>query len=206
MAAQITLASTALAKSRAGDFESWLHARVRALHARVRAIIDAASSQTEDAIACCSISHTPALFLCVLQLATLRHLDSATQQVFMHDRLPDESKSTDHVEDVFVTRMGFTKAETVVLMGAHSMGKMEPLNTGYAGKWDRTFAQLDNIYFSQIIDRPWKRFTVDETVEFNGQAPVRLSELPLDLARLSSQALRLALSLIVCLCTRLCAL
>merc|ERR1712086_1344 len=24
---------------------------------------------------------------------------------------------------------------------------------------------------SQIIDRPWKRFTVDETVEFNGQAP-----------------------------------
>merc|ERR1711865_1207347 len=41
-------------------------------------------------------------------------------------RLPDESKSTDHVEDVFVTRMGFSKKETVALMGAHSMGKMEP--------------------------------------------------------------------------------
>ena len=34
-------------------------------------------------------------------------------------RLPDESKSTDHVEDVFVTRMGFSKKETVALMGAH---------------------------------------------------------------------------------------
>merc|ERR1712153_128628 len=86
-------------------------------------------------------------------------------------RLPDESKSTDHVEDVFVTRMGFTRKETVALMGAHSMGKMEPLNTGYAGKWDRTFAQLDNVYFEQILDRPWFRFDVDETTKFNGKAP-----------------------------------
>merc|ERR1711865_140081 len=86
-------------------------------------------------------------------------------------RLPDESKSTDHVEDVFVTRMGFSKKETVALMGAHSMGKMEPLNTGYAGKWDRTFAQMDNIYFEQILDRPWFRFDVDESTKFGGQAP-----------------------------------
>jgi len=82
-------------------------------------------------------------------------------------RLPDESKSTDHVEEVFVTRMGLTKAETVALMGAHSMGKMEPLNTGYAGKWDRTFAQLDNLYFDQILNKPWVRFSVDETTVFN---------------------------------------
>eukprot|EP00656_Telonema_subtile_P001315 TRINITY_DN1059_c0_g1_i9.p1 TRINITY_DN1059_c0_g1~~TRINITY_DN1059_c0_g1_i9.p1 ORF type:complete len:342 (-),score=82.27 TRINITY_DN1059_c0_g1_i9:250-1275(-) len=86
-------------------------------------------------------------------------------------RLPDESKSTDHVEAVFVTRLGFTKTETVALMGAHSMGKMEPLVTGYAGKWDRTFSQFDNIYYSQLLNRPWFRFDVDETTPFDGKVP-----------------------------------
>lgn len=47
-------------------------------------------------------------------------------------------------------------------MGAHSLGKMEPHNTGYAGKWDRTFSLLDNLYYQQIINKPWERFTVDE--------------------------------------------
>ena len=77
--------------------------------------------------------------------------------------------------------MGFTNPEISTLMGAHSVGKMdshcnymprltlsfegkmEPLNSGYAGKWDNTFALLDNTYYSQIVNRPWVRFTVDET-------------------------------------------
>lgn len=87
------------------------------------------------------------------------------------DRLPNENFSADHVMEVFRDRMGFSQAETVALMGAHSLGKMEPHNTGYAGKWDRTFAMLDNLYFSQIINKPWERFTVDEKTKFDGSAP-----------------------------------
>jgi hypothetical protein len=87
------------------------------------------------------------------------------------DRLPNEDFSADHVMEVFRDRMGFSQAETVALMGAHSLGKMEPHNSGYAGKWDRTFAALDNIYFTNIINKPWERFTVDETTKFEGTAP-----------------------------------
>jgi len=87
------------------------------------------------------------------------------------DRLPNENFSADHVMEVFRDRMGFSQKETVALMGAHSLGKMEPHNTGYAGKWDRTFSLLDNIYFSQIINKPWERFTVDEKTVFDGSAP-----------------------------------
>jgi hypothetical protein len=87
------------------------------------------------------------------------------------DRLPNEDFSADHVMEVFRDRMGFTQTETVALMGAHSLGKMEPHNSGYAGKWDRTFAALDNLYFNQIINKPWERFTVDETTKFDGTAP-----------------------------------
>jgi len=95
--------------------------------------------------------------------------DSCTLAVA--DRLPNENLSTDHVRDVFITRMKFTQKEVVALMGAHSMGKMEPHNTGYAGKWDRTFAQLDNLYYDQILNKPWERFTVDEKTVFEGSAP-----------------------------------
>lgn len=87
------------------------------------------------------------------------------------DRLPNENFSADHVMEVFRDRMGFSQTETVALMGAHSLGKMEPHNTGYAGKWDRTFALLDNLYFSQIINKPWERFIVDEKTKFEGSAP-----------------------------------
>ena len=89
----------------------------------------------------------------------------------MADRLPNEDSSADHVMEVFRDRMGFSQTETVAQMGAHSLGKMEPHNSRYAGKWDRTFSLLDNLYFNQILNKPWERFTVDETIKYDGEAP-----------------------------------
>jgi hypothetical protein len=98
-------------------------------------------------------------------------VDCSSCTLAVADRLPNENFSADHVKEVFVDRMGFSQKETVALMGAHSLGKMEPHNTGYAGKWDRTFSLLDTEYFKQILNKPWERFTVDEKTKFGGSAP-----------------------------------
>lgn len=100
-----------------------------------------------------------------------KDVDCSQCTLAVADRLPNENFSADHVIKVFRDRMGFSQKETVALMGAHSLGKMEPHNTGYAGKWDRTFSLLDNMYFSQIINKPWERFKVDEKTKFGGSAP-----------------------------------
>ena len=78
-------------------------------------------------------------------------------------RLPDSMKSTDHVTEVFIDRLGFTQQETVALMGAHSIGRMQMNNSGYEGIWDQTFSKLDSRYYTAILSFPWCRYFVDET-------------------------------------------
>ena len=59
---------------------------------------------------------------------------------------------------VFIDRMGFTNEETVALMGAHSLGRMDFNNSGYEGVWDQTFSKLDGRFpapsFCQISSQP----------------------------------------------------
>ncbi|CAD2216981.1 ascorbate-dependent peroxidase [Angomonas deanei] len=50
-------------------------------------------------------------------------------------RLPDASKTQDHVRDVF-TRLGFTDKEAVALIGAHTCGECHLENSGVCGSLD----------------------------------------------------------------------
>jgi len=81
----------------------------------------------------------------------------------MEERLPNEQLGLSHVIDVFGTRMGFTNKEIVALMGAHSVGRMDPHVAGHAGAWDNTMSLLDSAYYDTMLNRPWVRFQVDET-------------------------------------------
>jgi len=89
--------------------------------------------------------------------------DCSACSAAMEERLPNEELGLSHVIDVFGTRMGFTNKEIVALMGAHSVGRMDPHVTGHAGVWDDTMSLLDSAYYNTILNRPWVRFQVDET-------------------------------------------
>jgi len=89
--------------------------------------------------------------------------DCSACSAAMEERLPNEQLGLSHVIDVFGTRMGFTNKEIVALMGAHSVGRMDPHVAGHAGVWDGSMSLLDGAYYDDMINRPWVRFKVDET-------------------------------------------
>ncbi len=73
--------------------------------------------------------------------------------------LPDAEKSHDHTTEVFQDRLGFTQEEIVALMGAHTLGRADPDASGYDGAWVNRADVFDNQFFSDIINRPWRRQT-----------------------------------------------
>eukprot|EP00667_Euglena_gracilis_P009043 EG_transcript_9176 len=67
-------------------------------------------------------------------------------------RLPSAELGADHVRAVF-GRMGFGDREAVALLGAHTVGRMYPNNTGYDGVWDNTPEVFDNSYFVLLLQQ-----------------------------------------------------
>jgi catalase (peroxidase I) len=72
-------------------------------------------------------------------------------------RLPDSEKGYNHVMSWAVDQLGLTVRETVALMGAHSLGRAMPANSGYDGAWDRGDSVFDNQYFNDMINIPWSQ-------------------------------------------------
>ncbi|KAI9262933.1 heme peroxidase [Helicostylum pulchrum] len=69
-------------------------------------------------------------------------------------RLPDGSKNTDHVREVFY-RMGFNDREIVALTGAHVLGRCHLDRSGYEGPWQESPTFFSNDYFKAITSRQW---------------------------------------------------
>lgn len=72
-------------------------------------------------------------------------------------RLPEASKSTSHVVEVFADRMGLTLRDITALMGAHSVGRAMDQNSGYDGAWDSSRSRFDNSYYIEMVRKPWTR-------------------------------------------------
>ncbi len=70
-------------------------------------------------------------------------------------RLPDAESGWSSLKAIFVTGMGFTVEETVALFGAHSIGRLNPLNSGYSGPWDQSPIVFENTYYVSLLDRRW---------------------------------------------------
>eukprot|EP00976_Prorocentrum_cordatum_P109873 1195092-Prorocentrum_minimum.AAC.3 len=62
-----------------------------------------------------------------------------------------------------MVQLGFTEEETVALMGAHTLGRAVPANSGYDGAWVPGDAVFDNEYFRDLVREPWDRVTNDFT-------------------------------------------
>jgi cytochrome c peroxidase len=77
-------------------------------------------------------------------------------QAVPNGRLPDASKGSDHIRDVFY-RMGFNDKEIVALSGAHTLGRCHTDRSGYSGPWTFAPTTLSNQYFDLLnneIEKP----------------------------------------------------
>eukprot|EP00252_Welwitschia_mirabilis_P013509 TRINITY_DN2970_c0_g1_i1.p1 TRINITY_DN2970_c0_g1~~TRINITY_DN2970_c0_g1_i1.p1 ORF type:complete len:252 (-),score=34.66 TRINITY_DN2970_c0_g1_i1:347-1102(-) len=65
-------------------------------------------------------------------------------------RLPDATKGSDHLRDIFY-RMGMNDKEIVALSGAHTLGRCHKERSGFEGPWTPNPLLFDNSYFKELL-------------------------------------------------------
>ncbi|KAF7152661.1 hypothetical protein RHSIM_Rhsim01G0221600 [Rhododendron simsii] len=66
-------------------------------------------------------------------------------------RLPDATKGTDHLRDVFVKQMGLSDQDIVALSGGHTLGRCHKERSGFEGPWTANPLIFDNSYFTYVL-------------------------------------------------------
>ena len=82
---------------------------------------------------------------------------TAAECGYAGDRLPAAEGGVEEIERVFVAAMGLTFRDAVALLGAHTLGRLETANSGYAGVWTTTPDTFDNNYFVTMTQNGWVR-------------------------------------------------
>jgi len=72
-------------------------------------------------------------------------------------RLPNAELNYTEVFNVFVARMGLTVTDIVALLGAHTLGRPQPENSGYQFFWTATNNRFTNQFFRDLLQKPWTR-------------------------------------------------
>ncbi|XP_057953849.1 L-ascorbate peroxidase, cytosolic [Malania oleifera] len=65
-------------------------------------------------------------------------------------RLPDATKGSDHLRDVFY-RMGLSDKDIVALSGGHTLGRCHKERSGFEGPWTPNPLIFDNSYFTVLL-------------------------------------------------------
>ncbi|KAA0037799.1 L-ascorbate peroxidase, cytosolic [Cucumis melo var. makuwa] len=65
-------------------------------------------------------------------------------------RLPDATKGSDHLRDVFYT-MGLSDQDIVALSGGHTLGRAHKERSGFEGPWTTNPLIFDNSYFTELL-------------------------------------------------------
>ncbi|KAL5210001.1 hypothetical protein ABZP36_005624 [Zizania latifolia] len=66
-------------------------------------------------------------------------------------RLPDATKGSDHLRQVFGVQMGLSDKDIVALSGGHTLGRCHKERSGFEGPWTRNPLQFDNTYFKELL-------------------------------------------------------
>ena len=69
-------------------------------------------------------------------------------------------------------QMGMTMRDAVALLGAHTLGRIQEVNSGYEGPFvnGRDTATFTNEYFCELLGRPWGR--TNNRVSFADRLPL----------------------------------
>ncbi|KAK4286485.1 hypothetical protein QN277_003035 [Acacia crassicarpa] len=65
-------------------------------------------------------------------------------------RLPDATKGSDHLRDVF-GHMGLSDQDIVALSGGHTLGRCHKERSGFEGAWTANPLIFDNSYFTELL-------------------------------------------------------
>ncbi|GLU11738.1 hypothetical protein SLE2022_284620 [Rubroshorea leprosula] len=65
--------------------------------------------------------------------------------------LPDATKGTDHLSQVFNVQMGFSDQDIIVLSGGHTLGSCRKERSGFDGPWTTNPLIFDNSYFKELL-------------------------------------------------------
>ncbi|KAL3490650.1 mitochondrial cytochrome c peroxidase [Aspergillus germanicus] len=96
-------------------------------------------------------------------------------------RLPDASKSHDHIRAIF-GRMGFNDQEMVALCGAHALGRAHTDRSGFDGPWDFSPTVFTNEFFKLLVDEKWQQRKWNGPTQFTDKTTKTLMMLPTDIA------------------------
>ncbi|KAI9230723.1 MAG: cytosolic ascorbate peroxidase [Piptocephalis tieghemiana] len=105
-------------------------------------------------------------------------------------RLPDASKGTSHLRDIF-HRMGLTDKDIVALTGAHTLGRCRPSRSGFDGPWTEDPFTFNNAFFKDLLSEDWVEHKVEATgnVQYISKSKGTMM-LPADLSLLTDPKMR----------------
>ncbi|XP_010691257.2 L-ascorbate peroxidase, cytosolic [Beta vulgaris subsp. vulgaris] len=66
-------------------------------------------------------------------------------------RLPNATKGSDHLRDVFIKQMGLNDQDIVALSGGHTLGRCHKDRSGFEGPWTSNPLVFDNSYFTELL-------------------------------------------------------
>ncbi|KAL4334867.1 hypothetical protein GQ457_07G034120 [Hibiscus cannabinus] len=66
-------------------------------------------------------------------------------------RLPDATKGSDHLRQVFGAQMGLSDQDIVALSGGHTLGRCHKERSGFEGPWTTNPLIFDNSYFTELL-------------------------------------------------------
>jgi len=103
-------------------------------------------------------------------------------------RLPDASKGSDHVRDIFY-RMGFNDREIVALIGAHTLGRCHTDRSGYHGPWTRSPITFSNSFYQELLNHKWVKKNWNGPEQYEDETH-ELMMLPADLVLIQDHKFR----------------
>ena len=70
---------------------------------------------------------------------------------------PNPHRGHAHVMQVFRDGMGMTERQVVALIGAHTLGRTTPQNSGFQGPWTQPENRLDNGFYQSLVNEDWRQ-------------------------------------------------
>jgi len=116
-------------------------------------------------------------------------IDGFEKDVSPDGRLPDASKTQDHIRAIFY-RMGFNDQEIVALVGAHALGRCHPERSGYEGPWTFSPTTFTNDFFTLLVNEKWQWRKWGGPKQYEDAKTKTLMMLPADYALVQDKKFR----------------